>query len=341
MGQSGQGIRHQAELIGAIMPVARVLAIALWAFALAPGAADAQAYPSRTIKLIVPFTPGSPVDAAARVITQHLQARLGQSIIIENRAGGGTTIGTKAVVTAAPDGYTLLLIGPNITYVPVLHPNLDFDPIKSLAPVATAVTWSHVLVVAPSVPAKSMAELIAHAKASPGQLVFGFGLGTTPHILGETLKQAAGIDLANIPYRGGEQARTDRLGGRVHINIAPVASLLPLIQDGKVRPLAFTGPTRGADLPDVPTMIECGLPQVGFNPDVWLGVLAPAGTPAAVIEKLNAEINESLKSPALQAAFGKLGFETKLTTPQGFAAFLAVEAQKWPLLLRAAGLKAE
>ena len=341
MGQGGQGVGHQAELIGLRTRAARVLAVALWALALAPGVAHAQAYPSRTIKLIVPFTPGSPVDAAARVLTQHVQVRLGQSIIIENRPGGGTTIGTKAVVTAAPDGYTLLLIGPNVAYAPVLHPNLDFDPIKSLVPVATVVTWSHVLVVAPSVPAKSMAELIAHAKAHPGQLVFGFGLGTTPHILGETLKQVAGIDLATIPYRGGEQARTDLLGGRVHINIAPTASLLPLIQDGKARPLAFTGPRRSADLPDVPTMIESGLPQVGFDPDVWLGVLAPAGTPAAIVDKLNVEINESLRSPALQAAFGKLGFETKTTTPREFGAFLGVEAQKWPPLLRAAGLKAE
>jgi|SRR5262245_31154045 len=341
MGQGGQGVGRQAQLIGASMRAARILAIALWAVALAPGAAHAQVYPSRTIKLIVPFTPGSPVDAAARVITQHLQARLGQSIIIENRPGGGTTIGTKAVVTAAPDGYTLLFIGPNIAYAPVLHPNLDFDPLKSLVPVATAVTWSHVLVVAQGVPAKSMAELIAYAKANPGQLVFGFGLGTTPHILGETLRQATGIDLANIPYRGGEQARTDLLGGRVHINIAPTASLLPLIQDGKARPLAFTGPTRSPDLPDVPTMIESGLPQIGFNPDVWLGMLAPVGTPAAVVDKLNAEINESIKSPAVQAAFAKLGFEPMITSPQEFAAFLAVEARKWPPLLRAAGLKAE
>ena len=170
-------------------------------------------------------------------------------MIIENRPGAGTTIGTKGVATAAPDGYTLLFIGPNIVYSPMLYPNLDFDPLKSLVPVATVVTWSHVMVVEPSVPAKTIAELIAHAKANPGKLTFGFGLGTTPHVLGETFKQATGTEIASIPYRGGEQARADLLGGRIHINIAPVPSLLPLIQDGRARPLAFTGPKRSPDLP--------------------------------------------------------------------------------------------
>ena len=266
----------------------------VFAFALGWGVAEAQVYPSKVVKVILPFTPGSPVDAVARIVTQHLQERIGQSVIIENRPGAGTTIGTKGVATAAPDGYTLLFIGPNIVYSPILYPNLDFDPLKSLVPVATVVTWSHVMVVEPRVPAKTIAELIAHAKANPGKLTFGFGLGTTPHVLGETFKQATGTEIASIPYRGGEQARADLLGGRIHINIAPVPSLLPLIQDGRARPLAFTGPKRSPDLPDVPTMTESGLPQVGFNPDVWLGFFAPAGTPAAVIDKLNTAINDSL-----------------------------------------------
>ena len=303
--------------------------------------AAAQSYPTKVIKVVVPFTPGSPVDAAARIVVQHLQARLNQSVIIENRPGAGTTIGTKAVATAAPDGYTLLLIGAPLGYYSVLYPNFDFDPLKDLAPVATLVTWSHVMVVAPSVPAKTVQELVAYAKANPGKLIFGFGLGTTPHLLGETFRQATGTDITFIPYRGGEQARTDLLGGRVHINLAPVSSLLPLIEDGKARPLAFTGPARSPDLPEVPTMIESGLPQVGYNPDVWLGIFAPPGTPAAVIGKLNTEINESLKSAGMQATLAKLGFEPKVTTPQEFSAFLVAEMQKWPPLLRAAGLKPE
>src|SRR5262249_28393223 len=158
----------------------------------------------------------------ARVLVQHLQSRIGETIIIEDRPGGGTSIAAKAVAGSTPDGYTLLLVGPNVAYYPVLFPRLDFDPAKGLMPMATLVTWSHVLAVAPSVPAKTMGELIAYAKANPGKLAFGFGLGTMPHILGEVLKEKASIDLTDVPYRGGEGARADLLGGRVHINIAPV-----------------------------------------------------------------------------------------------------------------------
>jgi tripartite-type tricarboxylate transporter receptor subunit TctC len=171
-------------------------------------------------------------------------------------------IGAKAVAAAEPDGYTLLFVGPNLAYFPVLFPNLDFDPGKSLVPVATAVTWSHVLAVAPSVPANTIGELVAYAKANPGKLAFGYGLGTMPHILGETFRQAANIDIISVPYRGGEGARADLLGGRIHINIAPASQMMPLIRDGKIRPLAYTGPRRSPDLPDVPTMTESGLPQV-------------------------------------------------------------------------------
>ena len=326
---------------GPDMRTAALFAAALVSLGLALGAAHAQGYPDRTIKVIVPFTPGSPVDAAGRVVVQHLQVRLGQSIIIENRPGAGTTIGTKAAAIAAPDGYTLLFIGPNFAYSKVLYPSLDFDPAKSFVPVATAVTWSHVMVVAADLPITSVAELVARAKADAGKLVFGYGLGTTPHILGESFQQAAGVQFTGIPYRGGEQARADLLGGRVHINIAPVPTLLPLIREGKARPLAFTGPRRSPDLPDVPTMIESGLPQVGYDPDVWLGFFAPVGTPAAVIDKLNREVNAALKSPEATATLTKLGFEIKITTPQEFADFVAAEMVKWPPLLRAAGLKPE
>jgi tripartite-type tricarboxylate transporter receptor subunit TctC len=319
----------------------RLLAPALLGLLLGSAPALAQVWPDKVIRMIVPFTPGGPVDAAARVVSQHVQARLGQSIVIENRAGGGTTIGTKAVMTSAPDGYTLLFTGPQLAYLPHLYPNLDLDVAKSLTPVATVVTWSHIMVVAPSVPAKTVAELVAYARQNPGKLVFGFGLATTPHILGETFKRVIGADIVSVSYRGGEQARADLLGGRVHINIAPVPNLRALIEEGKARPLAFTGPARSPDLPDVPTMIESGLPEVGFNPDVWLGIMAPLGTPASVIAQLNAAVNESLASPELQATLAKLGYEPKPMTPQEFSAFLAAELRKWPPLLATAGLKAE
>jgi tripartite-type tricarboxylate transporter receptor subunit TctC len=306
---------------------------------LAPGTAHAQSYPDRVIKVILPFVPGSPVDAIARVIMQHLSLRLGQSVIIENRPGAGTTIGAKAVAAAEPDGYTLLFIGPNLGYYPVLFPNLDLDPEKSLVPVATLVTWSHVMAVAPSVPANTVAELVAYAKANPGKLAFGYGLGTMPHIIGEAFRQATGIEIVNVPYRGGEQARADLLGGRVHINVAPVPQMLPLIRDGKVRPLAYTGPRRSPDLPDVPTMIESGLPQVGFDPDVWMAIFAPAGTPAAIVDKLNGELNAVLASPEMAPVLKRFGYEAKITTPAEFAKFFTAELRKWPPLLRAAGLQ--
>lgn len=303
--------------------------------------AMAQTYPTRPGRVIVPFTPGSPVDAAARIVTQHLQTRLGQSFVIDNRPGAGTTIGTKAAAAATADGYTLLFVGDNLSYYSTLYPNLGFDPLKSLTPIASAVTWSHVVVVAPGVPAKSVAELIAHAKVNPGKLVFGFGLGSVPHILGSVFRQATGIDLHFVPYRGGDQARADLLGGRVHLNMAPVGNLLPLIQDGRARPIAFTGLARTPHLPDVPTMSESGFPQVGFNPDAWQGFFGPAGMPTTLVDKLNTEINMSLSSSQVKVALEKMAFEPRPTTPQAFTALLAAQLQKMPPLLRAAGLKPE
>ena len=321
------------------MRTKRAFGVALMVMIAACGAARAQSYPAQTIKLIVPFTAGGPVDALARVVSLHLQNRIGQNVIVENRSGGGTTIGAKAVAAAPPDGYTLLVIGPNIAYYPVLFPNLDFEPAKALTPVATLVTWSHLIAVSPSVPANTIPELVTHAKANPGKLAFGFGLATMPHIIGETFKQAAGLDIIDVPYRGGEQARADLLGGRVHINIAPVPQLLPLIRDGKIRALAYTGPQRSPDLPEVPTMAESGYPQVGFNPDVWMGILAPAGTPAAIVEKLNGAVNAMLKSEEMAPALKRFGYEAKITTPAEFAAFFAAELQKWPPILKTTGLK--
>jgi len=303
--------------------------------------AAAQAYPTRVVKIVVPSTAGSPTDAAARVLAQQLQSRLGQSVIVENRPGAGQTTGTKSVATAAPDGYTLLFAGDALGYFPVTYPNFNFDPLKSLTPVATAVTWSHVMVVASDIPAKTIAELVAYAKANPGRLIFGLRFGTVPHILAEAFRQATGTDITFVPYTGGEQARADLLGGRVHLNFAPVANLISLIEDGRVRPLAFTGSARAAMLPDVPTMIESGLPQVGFNPDVWLGILGPAGMPAAVVDRLNSDVSASLQSAEMKAVLARLGFEPKAMTPREFEDFLAAEIRKWPPLLRAAGLKPE
>lgn len=306
-----------------------------------PLPASAQGYPDRTIKVVVPFTPGSPVDAAARVLVQQLQTRLGQGVVIENRAGAGTTIGTKAVATAPPDGYTLLLAGTQLVYLPLLYSSFDAATAKSLVPIASVVGWSHMIVVNPAVRAETLGELVAFAKANPGALVFGFGQGSAPQILGTSLARAAGIELTMLSYRGGDEARTDLLGGRVHINIAPVASLLALIQDGKARPLAYTGAARNRDLPNVPTTTELGFPSVGYNPDTWVGMLAPPGTSPRIVGTLSAAVKESLGSAEMKATLSKLGFDEMFKTPEEFARFLAAETAKWPPLLEAAGIKAQ
>lgn len=287
----------------------------------------------------MPFVAGGPVDALGRVIAPLLQARLGQNVIIENRSGGGTSIGAKAVAGADPDGYTLLLIGPNVAYYPALLPDLDFDPARSLTPVASLVTWSHVFAVAPSVPSRSVAELVAYAKANPQKLAFGFGLATMPHIIGEVFEKEAGIEFNKVPYRGGEGARADLLGGRIHINIAPVPQLLHLIREGKIRALAYTGANRSPDLPDVPTMTESGYPGVGFHPDVWMGIFAPAATPPTVVAKLNREVNEVLKSAEFRPALKRFGYEDMISTPAEFRDFYLAELRKWPAVLKTTGIK--
>jgi tripartite-type tricarboxylate transporter receptor subunit TctC len=313
-----------------------LLAAVLASLALA-APAYAQTYPTKPIRLIVPFTPGSPVDASARVIAKEMQARLNQSVVLDNRPGAGTTLGAKAAAAAEPDGYTLLYISNG--HVFGLYSDPGYDTVKSFAPIATVAGWSQLLVVASSVPAKTVAELVSYAKANPGKVTFGFGLGTPPQIMGEYLKALTGADIVSVPYRGGIQAITDMLGGRIHMYFGPVVNLLPHIREGKVRPLATTSATRYAELPDVPTVTESGFPQLELN--AWTGILAPAGTPAAVVETLNAAVSDSLASPELQKAFAGMSFETKVTSPTQFATFFAAEAQRWPPIIKAAGIKPE
>jgi len=321
------------------MAVRQIVAAVMLAISLCGSAAEAQTYPSRPIKVIVPYTPGSPVDVLARVVTQHVSTRLGQSIVIDNRPGAGTTIGTKVAASAEPDGYTLLVGATSLVISSSLYPNLDYDPVKSFVPVAMLAHTPQVLVVAPSVPAATVQEFVAHAKANPGKLNFGFGLGTLPQILGETFKTVTATDIVSIPYKGGAQAITDMLGGRIQMNFGTTATLLPLIREGKIRALAVTTQARAKDLPDVPTMTESGLPQLGLI--FSAGILAPAGTPVVVIDKLNAEINEAMRTPELVAAMAKLGFEPQPWSQQEYAAFLADEMRRWPPLVKAAGIKPE
>jgi tripartite-type tricarboxylate transporter receptor subunit TctC len=303
--------------------------------------AKAQPYPDRAIKLVVPFVPGSPVDVLARVVAQQMTVRLGQSVVVENRPGAGTSTATKQVQSSPPDGYTLLMMGQNLVYVGLLYPDIGFDPLASFTPVATLAGWSHVMVVANNVPAKSVGELVAHARANPGKLTFGYGLGTSPQIVGKSFELAAGLDLINVPYKGGEQVRVDLLGGRIHINFSPVANALSIIQEGKVRALAVTSANRDPDLPDVPTFKEIGFPTVGFDPDVWQAIVAPLGTPAPIVNKLNTEINAALRSAEVRATFKKLRYDPMINSPEQFAKFFAMQSKLWPPIIKAAGLTAQ
>ncbi len=302
----------------------------------------AQPYPDKPIKLIIPLVAGSPITALARVVAQPLSARLGQQVVIESRPGAGTSIGVKAAAALPPDGYGLLMYGQNIAYLRQLYPDLGFDPIKAFVPVAPLAAYFHVVVISPTLPATTLPEFVAYAKANPGKLNFGIGLGTMPQIIGEYFNLVAGLNITTIPYAGGEQVRVDLLGGRIHMNVGPPTNLMGLIKEGKLRPIAVTSKQRMKELPDVPTMIESGYPQVGFHPDVWQGILAPAGTPMAIVERLNTEINAVLAMPDVRTSLLRLGVADimAMSTAQ-FAGFIANEAVKWPPIIKATGFKVQ
>ena len=240
-----------------------VLAFAALATSLiASSTSNAQSFPSKVIKFVLPLSAGSPIDVIARMVAPALSSRLKQSVIVENRPGGGATVGTRAVATAEPDGYTLLFASATHTLGPALIKNPGYDPIKDFAPIATIGSGSWALVVTPAVPAQSVQELIAHAKANPGKLNWGFGRNAGPHLLGELFVLATGIDVNRVPYRSGADAVPDMLGGRVQMNFGTIENLAPLVQEGKLRALAVTGETRSYTLPDVPTIKEVGFPQL-------------------------------------------------------------------------------
>jgi tripartite-type tricarboxylate transporter receptor subunit TctC len=319
------------------MTRATILALGL-AFATI-ASAGAQTYPDKPIRLVVPFPPGGPTDFMARLIAQHVSTTLGQ-VIIDNRPGAGGTIAAKAVAGAEPDGYTLLY-GSSATLgiAPALYKTADYDPVKSFAPIALVSQVPFVLLVALNVPAKTLPEFITYAKANPGKLNFGAGMGTPPHLLGELFKVETGTDIVFVPYKGAAASMTDLIAGQMQMTIEGSTTGVPQIQAGKVRPLAVTSIERLADIPEVPTMSELG--YRGFPPASWTGVLAPAGTPAAIVDKVNAAINTGLASPEIKASFAKFSAQARIGSPQDFAAFIAAEAPKWAALVRASAAKVE
>jgi tripartite-type tricarboxylate transporter receptor subunit TctC len=304
----------------------------------AAASASAQAYPTKPIKMIVPFPPGGPTDTIGRLIGQHMEKSLGQSVIIENRPGAGGTIGANAVANAAPDGYTLLLGSTTtLSISPHLYKNIGYDPEKGLAMVATVSTGAMVLAVQPSVPANNVKELIAHAKANAGKLNFGAAMASPPHLAGELFKAMAGIDVVFVPYRGAAPAVTDLLGGRLQFMIDAIGTLKPHIESGKLKAFAVTSDTPDPALPKVPAMSAAGVP--GYELDFWVGIATASGVPQDVIAKLNGVINEGLNSAPVKAAMTKFSIKPNPLSPQDAAKFMIGERGKWGKIAKEAGVK--
>ncbi len=300
--------------------------------------ASAQNYPSRSIAVVVPFPAGGSADTLARLIGQMLSERLGQAVIVENKPGAGGNLGTDAVAKAAPDGYTLLLTPSSIAIAPALYTKLPFDPIKDFAPVTLLGSIPMVVVVYPEFPPKTLAELIALAKAKPGEISYASaGNGSTNHLAVELFKIKTGIDMLHVPYRGNPLAVVDVIAGRVPVFFDFVLTGRPHVREGKVRALAVTGAHRSQVLPDVPTVAEAGVP--GFEASTWFAVYAPAGTKPEIVEKLNTEILAVLALPKIRERLTALGVDILAEGPQGLAALTKSDLEKWGPIVQKAGVK--
>jgi tripartite-type tricarboxylate transporter receptor subunit TctC len=314
------------------------LAAALLGSVLCATAAQGQDYPNRPIKIIVPFSPGGAVDGPTRAVAQELSKRLKQQVIIDNKPGAGATIGSEMVAKAAPDGYTLLLASQTNAISAALYSKLSFNPIDDFVGISLLGREPGVLVVHPSLPVKSVAELVAYAKERPGQLNYASsGNGSGQHLFMALFASMAGINIVHVPYRGSGQATTDLLGGTVPMAMPGTAGMVGHIKAGKLRPLATSGVTRSPQLPEVPTLAESGL--AGYSAYVWMGLLAPKGTPAAIIERLNRELKASLAAPEVKGFFNEAGVEIVGSTPAEFDAYFREERDRWARSVKESGAK--
>jgi len=307
---------------------------------LAATAASADIYPSRPVRIIVPTPAGGPVDVMARLIANALPAQLGQNVVVENKPGAGNTIGSKLAAAADPDGYTLMVSAASgLIMSPMIIKNAGYDA-SSFAPVALIAETPQVLVINPQLPFKSVAELVAYAKANPGKLNYSTGgIGTLPHLNAELFKSVSGANIVHVPYKGGGPSLTGVVAGEVQMTFDTLATSLQLIKAGKLRALAIVGPKRAPDLPDVPAMPEIGYPAVTSG--AWTALLAPKGTPPEIVAKLNAAVNAALKSEPMKSALAKIGAQPRGGTPADLAAHMARETAKWQPIVAALNLKAE
>jgi tripartite-type tricarboxylate transporter receptor subunit TctC len=298
-------------------------------------------YPARPIRFIVPFAPGGSTDTLARTLGVKLADALGQQVVVDNRSGGNGNIGTDIVAHAVPDGYTILLgYIANLAIGPSLYAKLPFDPVRDFAPITQLAVAPNILVVHPSVPAKNFQEFIAYAKANPAKINFASAAVASPgHLAGELLNIAAGIHMQHVPYKGSGQAVIDLLGGQVQAMFSGMSSVMPHIKAGRLRPLAVTGAQRSPAMPDLPTIAESGFPK--FEATAWYGVLAPAGTPKAIVTRLHDEIVRALKMRDVIERLEYVGFELVGGTPEAFGAYIKTEIKKWAPVVKASGAKPE
>lgn len=302
--------------------------------------AHAQTYPAKSVRLIVPYAPGGGVDIVARALGQELTKRLGQQIVIENKTGAGGNIGSDAVAKATPDGYTVLIASPANAVNPSLYAKMPFNPVRDLTPVALIATVPTILLASPTLPVKTVKELVALAKAKPGTLNFGSGgSGTTEHLAGEMLNAQTGIDLLHVPYKGGAAVLPDLISGQISLFFVNQLFALPYVKAGTVKALGVASDERSAALPDVPTFAEAGFTD--FRVSVWYGIMAPAGTPKEIITHLNREIVAALASPEMKERLQSMSAKPLPGTPEQFAAFFADEMTRWARVVKTSGAKAD
>ena len=331
-------IKHPANRCKAVqcfVPAALMAMALMYA-----GVANSQAYPTKPLRLIVPQSAGGSTDQVARPLAQQMGAALGQSVIVDNRPGAGSVIGTDAVAKSAPDGYTLLAVAASFSMSPSLYRNLPFDPVRDFAPISLLSSLPNIMSVHPSLPVKSVKELIAFAKARPGQLNFGSsGVATGTHLSMELFMYMTGIKMVHVPYKGGAPSVTALLSGEVQVTFATISTALPHVKSGRLRALAVSTARRSPVAPEVPTIAESAVP--GYDYASWIGLLAPAKTPQPIIARLNAEAVKALQTPEIKAILAVEGSEPVGNSPEQFAAILKTEVARWARVVKAAGIKAD
>ena len=331
-----QSLGLRTRTFGALASVALVLLGAL-----ASGTAIAQAYPTRTIRLVVPFPPGGATDIITRSVAQKLSEQLGQSVVVDNKPGAGGSIGSDLVAKAAPDGYTILMATTSTHSIgPALNPKLPYNPERDFAPVSLVATSPNLLVVTPTIPVNNLKEFIAYAKAHPGQLNYASsGTGTIVHLSGELFKSMTGLDIVHVPYKGTALALPDLINGQVTMIFDNIVSAMPQVKSGKVKVLAISSAKRSSLVPDVPTMAEAGLP--GYTSDTYFGVFAPPGTPKEIVDRLSRELAKAVNAPDVKERLAGQGAEAVGGSPADLAKAVRADAEKWGKVIKNAGVKVE